>query len=135
MEVDAKQPVSVNEFDRMAAYWVMTFVGNPRIAVRLWDGNEFYFADGTPVGTMEFRDRSALLNLVLTQSVGFGEGYSKGKIEIHGDILAFSNEIARAITARRNQNYYLGKFRSLLKALRGNGLTRSFTETRIRISP
>ncbi len=125
MEVDARQQVSVNEFDRMAAYWVMAVVGNPRITVRLWDGNEFYFADGTPVGTMEFRDRSALLNLVLTQSVGFGEGYSKGKIEIHGDILDFSNEIARAITARRNQNYYLGKFRSLLKSLRGNGLTRS----------
>jgi len=125
LEVDVKQPVSANEFDRMAAYWVMAFAGNPRIAVRLWDGNEFYFADGTPVGVMEFRDRSALLNLVLTQSVGFGDGYSKGKIEIHGDILDFSNEVARAITYRQNQNYYISKFRSLLRGLRANTLTRS----------
>jgi cyclopropane-fatty-acyl-phospholipid synthase len=125
LEVDAKQPVSVNEFDRMVAYWVMTFVGNPRITVRLWDGNEFYFADGTPVGVMEFRDRKALLNLAVSQSVGFGEGYSKGKIEIHGDMLTFLREIARAISTRPNQNYYFSKLRSMLRAARGNTLSRS----------
>jgi len=125
LEVDVKQRVSVNEFDRLAAYWVMTVVGNPRITIRLWDGNEFYFADGTPVAVMEFRTRSALLNLVLSQSVGFGEGYSNGRIEIHGDILEFSNEVARAITTRRNQNYYASKLGSLLRAIRSNTLTRS----------
>lgn len=125
LEVDVKQRVSVNEFDRLAAYWVMTVVGNPRITVRLWDGNEFYFADGTPVAVMEFRSRSALLNLVLAQSVGFGEGYSNGRIEIHGDIIEFSNEVARAITTRRNQNYYASKLSSLLRAIRSNTLTRS----------
>ena len=125
LEVDAKQPVSVNEFDRMAARWVMIFVGNPRVTVRLWDGNEFYFADETPVGVMEFCDRSALLNLVFSQSVGFGEGYSQGKIKIHGDILEFSKEVARAIADRRNQNYYVCKLRSFLRAIRGNTLTRS----------
>ena len=125
MEVDAKQPVSVNEFDRTAAYWVMTFVGNPRISVRLWDGNEFYFADGTPVGVMEFHDRSALMNLAVSASVGFGDGYSKGGIEIHGDILEFLREVARAISARPNQNYYLSKFYSMLRAMRGNTQSRS----------
>ena len=125
MEVDVKQPVSVNEFDRIAAYWVMTVVGNPRVTVRLWDGNEFYFADGTPVGTMEFRDRRALLNLAFSQSVGFGDGYSEGRIRIHADILDFLREIARAISSRPNQNYYASKFLSMLRAVRGNTLTRS----------
>ena len=125
MEVDIKQPVSVNEFDRMAAYWVMTLVGNPRITVRLWDGNEFYFADGTPVGVMEFHDRKALLNLAFSQSIGFGDGYSDGKIEIHADILDFLREIARAISSRPNQNYYVSKFLSVLRAVRGNTLSRS----------
>jgi len=125
MEVDVKQPVLINEFDRQVANWVMTFAGNPRVVVRLWDGNEFYFADGTPIGVMEFRDRSALLNLAVSQSIGFGEGYSKGKIEIHADILEFLSEIARAISERRNQNYYVSKFRSMLRAIRGNTLDRS----------
>jgi cyclopropane-fatty-acyl-phospholipid synthase len=125
LEVDAKQQVSVNEFDRLVAHLIMKFVGNPRIAMRLWDGNEFYFADGSPVGVMEFRDRRALLSLILSQSLGFGEGYSKGKIRIHGDILEFLNEAARAIDGRRNQSYYYGKLRSMLRAMRGNTLSRS----------
>ncbi len=125
LDVDVKQPVSVNEFDRLIAYWIMTFVGNPRIAVRLWDGNEFYFADGMPVGVMEFRDRSAMVDLIFSQRVGFGEGYSKGKIVIHGDILEFLNEVSRAFAKRGDGSFYLDKFRSLLSAIRGNTLGRS----------
>ena len=125
MDVDAKQPVAVNEFDRLAAQWIMSVVGNPRIALRLWDGNEFYFADGTPVGVMELRDRRALLRLVAQGSVGLGEGYSKGTIKIHGDILEFLNEAARAVTRRRFSGYYWDKFRSLLFSIRGNTLSRS----------
>lgn len=125
MKVDAKQSVSVNEFDRFTVQAIMTLAGNPRIAVRLWDGNEFYFADGRPVGVMEFRNRRTLLGVALTASVGFGEGYSKGKIEIHGNILAFLNEVSRSATVRRNQSYYFGKIRSQLRAIRGNTLTRS----------
>jgi cyclopropane-fatty-acyl-phospholipid synthase len=125
LEVDAKQPISVNEFDRLATQWIMTVVGNPRIAIRLWDGNEFYFADGTPVGVMEFRERSVLTDLLVSQSVGFGEGYSKGKIEIHGDIVEFLREVSRAFVRRRNRSYYFAKFRSHLRAIRRNTLARS----------
>ena len=125
MEVDAKQQVSVNEFDRLAAYWIMKLVGNPRIAVRLWDGDEFYFADGRPVGVMEFHDRSALLSVAVSQSIGFGDGYTDGRIKIHGDILEFLSEVARSLAGRRNQNYYVSKFLSVVRALRENTLTRS----------
>jgi len=125
LDIEVKQPVSANQLDRLATNWIMTFVGNPRIAVRLWNGNEYYFADGTPVGAMEFRDRSALVDLIFSQRVGFGEGYSKGKIEIHGDILEFLNEVSRAFTKRGDGSYYLDKLRSLLRAIRGNTLGRS----------
>jgi cyclopropane-fatty-acyl-phospholipid synthase len=74
---------------------------------------------------MEFRDRKSLMNLAVSQSVGFGDGYCQGKIEIHGDILEFLREIARAIATRPNQSYYIGKLRSLLGAIRGNTLRRS----------
>ena len=125
LEVDVKQPVSVNEFDRLAVYWIMTVIGNPRITVRLWDGNEFYFADGTAVGEMEFRDRSTLLSLAISQSTGFGDGYSNGRLVVHGDILEFLREVARAISSRPNQNYYVSKALSMLRAVRGNSLSRS----------
>ncbi|MFQ6004948.1 MAG: class I SAM-dependent methyltransferase [Woeseia sp.] len=125
MEVHVKQLVPVYEFDRLAANWIMKFVGNPRIALRLWDGHEFYFADGAPVGVLEFLNRSALLDLLFFQSVGFGEGYSKGKIRIHGNLLDLLNEAAGAVTGSGYGSYYFDRFRSLLRAIRGNTLARS----------
>ena len=109
----------------MVAHWISAFVGFPRIAIRLWNGNEYYFGEGPPVGTMEFHTRGALLDLIISLRIGFGEGYSKGKIDIHGDILDIFNEFAWAFARRGDRSYYLGKLQSLLGAIRGNSLTRS----------
>jgi len=109
----------------MVANWICSIVGNPRIAIRLWNGTEYYFGDGTPIGTAEFRDRRALLQLVFSLRVGFGEGYSKGKIDIHGDILEVLNEFSRAFARRDNRSYQRDKLQSLLGAVRGNSLRRS----------
>ena len=103
----------------------MSLLGNPRIAIRLWNGNEFYFADGVPVGVVEFLDRSVLARIIVSPQVGFGEGYSKGRIEIHGDILEMLNEVSRTLAMRSRSNYTLGKLRSRLRAMRGNTLSRS----------
>ena len=84
----------------MIANWICAFVGYPRIAIRLWNGTEYYFGEGTLVGTMEFHTRGALLDLVFSPRIGFGEGYSKGKIDIHGDILDIFNEFAWAFARR-----------------------------------
>ena len=109
----------------MVANWICAFVGYPRIAIRLWNGTEYYFGEGTLVGTMEFHTRAALLDLVFSPRIGFGEGYSKGTIDIHGDILEIFNEFAWAFARRGDRSYYLGKLQSLLGAIRGNSLTRS----------
>ena len=53
---------------------------------------------------------------------GFGEAYSKGLIEIHGDFLAFINEITAAITRKRQDEYLAPKMRSMLSAIRANTL-------------
>jgi cyclopropane-fatty-acyl-phospholipid synthase len=109
----------------MVANWICAFVGYPRIAIRLWNGTEYYFGEGKPVGTMEFHTRGALLDLIISLRIGIGEGYSKGKIDIHGDILEIFNEFAWAFARRGDRSYYLGKLQSLLGAIRGNSLTRS----------
>ena len=125
MEVEAKQTVSANQFDRMVANWICSFIGNPRISIRLWDGEEYYFGKGSPVGAMEFHDRRALLDLVFSPRVGFGEGYSKGKIDIHGDLLEIFNEFSWAFARRANRSYHRDRLQSLLGAIRGNTPSRS----------
>jgi cyclopropane-fatty-acyl-phospholipid synthase len=93
--------------------------------IRLWNGDEFPVTNERPVACMEFRQRRAVLELLRSPSLGFGECYSKGLIEIHGDLLAFMNEVAAAITRSREGSYYGPRIRSILYAMRVNSLTRS----------
>jgi cyclopropane-fatty-acyl-phospholipid synthase len=125
LEVEAKQPVSAYQFDRMVANWICSFIGNPRIAIKLRNGAEYYFGEDTPIGTMEFHDRRALLDLIFSRRIGFGEGYSKGKIDIHGDMLEIFNEFSWAFARRSNRSHHRDKLQSLLGAIRGNTLRRS----------
>jgi cyclopropane-fatty-acyl-phospholipid synthase len=125
LEVKTKEGISSNRFDRTVANLICAFVGYPRIAIRLWNGTEYYFGDRPRVGTMEFHTRRALVDLLISLRVGFGEGYSKGKIDIHGDMLEIFDEFAWSFARRGDRSYYLGKLHSLLGALRGNSLARS----------
>ena len=99
---------------------LMKTVGNPEISVRLWDGSEFDVTDRPSAGTLEFCDRRALLRLLTSPSVGFGECYTDGLLEVHGDFLAFMNAVTRAITSKRAGSYHRNRLCSRLHALRQN---------------
>ena len=125
MRIETSQRLDERSFDRSLVLWLMRLVGNPRISVRLWNGDEFAVTDARPVACMEIRQRRAVLELLMSPSVGFGECYSQGLIEIHGDFLAFANEITASVTDKRDRAYYGPKLRSLLYAMRRNSPTRS----------
>jgi len=125
MSVDTSRSLTERDFDRSLIRWIMKLVGNPDISIRLWNGDEFRVTEARPVACMEFRSRRAVFELLRSPSVGFGECYSKGLIEIHGDILEFINEITAALTRKREHGYYGPKLRSLLYAMRVNSLARS----------
>jgi cyclopropane-fatty-acyl-phospholipid synthase len=125
MSVETRRVLDERSFDRSVIRWIMKSVGNPRISVRLWNGDEFRITEARPVACLEFRSRRAVFELLRSPSVGFGECYSKGLIDVHGDFLAFANEITAAITRHRHNSYYLSRLRSLLHAARRNSLSRS----------
>jgi cyclopropane-fatty-acyl-phospholipid synthase len=75
---------------------------------------------------MELKERRAAFDLLRGRSVGFGEGYTEGRIEIHGDLLAFVNEITAAITNKNADRFYGPRIGSLLHAMRDNSLTRAW---------
>jgi len=126
MSIDTSQSLVQRDFDHSVIRWIMKGVGNPRIMIRLWNGDEFPVTDERPVACMEFRQRRAVFELLRSPSLGFGECYSKGLIEIHGDLLAFMSEVAGVMTRKREGSYYGPKIRSLLYAMRGKSLTRSW---------
>lgn len=125
MDVEASPRFADTEFDRRALGFIMRHVGNPRVMLRLWNGDDFSVSDGNPVACIEFRQRRAIFELIASPSVGFGECYSKGLIDIHGDFLACANEIARSFTRQRDRRYYWHKLRSMVASMRGNSLSKS----------
>ena len=126
MSLDTRQRFVERDSDRSLIRWVMKFFGNPRISIRLWNGEEFQLTDARPVACLEFRERRALLELLRSPSVGAGECYAKGLIEVHGDFLTFINEITTARSAKREGSYHRSKIQSMLYALRSNTLARSW---------
>jgi len=125
MDTETSRSLAEPQFDRSLIRWVMQRIGNPRISIRLWNGDEFPITDERPIACMEIRERRAIFELLRSSSVGFGECYSQGLIEVHGDLLAFSNEVTTAIANKRDNSYYGPKLRSLLYAMNYNSLNRS----------
>lgn len=126
MDVRTSQNLAESSFDRQLIRWIMGYVGNPRISVRLWNGDEFRVTDAPPIACLEFCRRRAVFELLRSPSIGFGECYSKGLIEVHGDLLAFVNEVTAAHTRKRDRRYHWPRIGSILHALRSNSLARSW---------
>ncbi len=64
--------------------------------ITLWNGEEFATAPGEPASRVHFRDRAAFLQLLVQPDLGFGDGYSEGRIEVDGDIVGFLERVYRA---------------------------------------
>ena len=64
--------------------------------VALWNGEEFATAPGVPIARVRFRERSVFLGVMMNPDLGFGDGYSDGRIELEGDLVAFLESVFRA---------------------------------------
>jgi cyclopropane-fatty-acyl-phospholipid synthase len=125
MDAEHSQSLSGRSLDRSVVLALMRWIGNPRISVRLWTGEEFPVTGEPPVACLEFRSRQALVRLLRSPSVGFGEGYTRGLFEVHGDFLAFVNEVTAALRRRQAGSYHLPRLQSVLHSLRRNTPSRS----------
>ncbi|HVS35852.1 MAG TPA: cyclopropane-fatty-acyl-phospholipid synthase family protein [Gemmataceae bacterium] len=59
------------------------------LTILLWNGEEFATTPGVPIASVRFRERSAFLGALLNPDLGFGDGYTDGRIEVEGDLVAF----------------------------------------------
>jgi cyclopropane-fatty-acyl-phospholipid synthase len=126
MRAETRHVVAEHAVSRSLIGWIMRRAGNPNISIRLWNGDEFRMTAALPVACMELCKRRAVLRLLLSPSMGFGEGFSNGLIKIHGDLRAFANEVTAAMTRHREGRYYGPKIRSMLSAIHSNTLLRSW---------
>ncbi len=68
---------------------LLTALGNPDIAFRLWNGEEISGVrrPRTAEVTVEIKQPHALWGIVANPDLYFGDAYSDGAIEVHGDLL------------------------------------------------
>ncbi|MDX1499964.1 MAG: cyclopropane-fatty-acyl-phospholipid synthase family protein [Woeseiaceae bacterium] len=125
MKAQTSHGVAERNLDGSLIRWFLLRAGRPRIAVRLWTGAEIRVTDERPVATMVINSRRALLNMLRSPSVGFGEAYMHGGIEIEGDMLAFVNEATAAWTRSTAGRYLLPRIGSALYAIQRNTLGRA----------
>jgi cyclopropane-fatty-acyl-phospholipid synthase len=125
MDIEVNRKQAEHGLDHHVVQWFLNQAGNPNISMRLWTGDEVSTSGRRPAGCIELRSRRALLELLHSPSMGLGECYSKGLIDVHGDILAVANEITAALTRKRSGRYYGPKARSMLHAISVNSKNKS----------
>ncbi len=80
-------------FDRFLLRKLLQIGGRPSIEVQLWDETRFKAATESPTATLEFKNRAAFYSVLRNREVGFGDRYSDGSVEVHGDLLEFLCEV------------------------------------------
>jgi cyclopropane-fatty-acyl-phospholipid synthase len=83
--------------DRWLAARLVSSIGHPPVEFTLWDGENVYTPPGESTGRVVFRDRGALLATIAEPELGFGDGYSAGRIEIAGDLVKVLFGVYRAM--------------------------------------
>jgi cyclopropane-fatty-acyl-phospholipid synthase len=72
--------------DRWLLNRIVATLGRPPVTFALWDGSTVA-PEGESIGTITFKNRSILYRVIAFPEVGFGDGYSQGRIEISGDFV------------------------------------------------
>ena len=83
-------PSNVEQFLLRKVYQA---TGRPPIAIQLWDDSRVEDSDLSSEITLKFNARSALYSVLKNRDIGFGDCYSDGSIEVHGDLVEFLCEM------------------------------------------
>jgi cyclopropane-fatty-acyl-phospholipid synthase len=87
--------------DRWLLARVQRLVETSAIRFELWDGFAVPETATSPVATIHFNSRSALLAWVRDPELNFGEGYMSCEVEIRGDLEQLLEVTYRALIGRR----------------------------------
>jgi cyclopropane-fatty-acyl-phospholipid synthase len=81
---EPREPRGSTSVAHFALRRLLGAIGRPPISFRLWDGAEI--GEERATARVRLRDSGALWRLVRNPSLGFGEMYTEGRLEIEGDL-------------------------------------------------
>ncbi len=106
LDFDAKPVVPTtgtpSRVDRWMVRTLLRALNDAPIAIRLWNGQTFYWGQARPEVTLKIRERRALRQLFVDPDLYFGDAYSAGRIGVEGDLLEFLNLVTRNLPQSNN---------------------------------
>lgn len=93
--------------DRWALGRIRHSVAFAPIRFMLWDGFELAPPAGSPVATIFFKNRRALLSWVWDPDLNFGETYMFGAVDVRGDLVALLEAVYRALPVSGGRAWWL----------------------------
>jgi len=86
---DGSSSPGVTGLERRLARRVLEMLGEPRLRLVLWNSEELRLSDAPAAGRIVLRERRVIRDLLLQPgSIGFGEAYTSGRLEVEGDLTA-----------------------------------------------
>jgi cyclopropane-fatty-acyl-phospholipid synthase len=87
-------------FDRLMLAPLQRKLKEVSVRLVLWDGTSLYDSAEPPIATVQIRDRGMLMGLLRHRELAFGEGYSDGRLTVHGNLVALLEAIYRTCSPR-----------------------------------
>jgi cyclopropane-fatty-acyl-phospholipid synthase len=89
---------SAGSLNRWLLKRIVAALGHPPVTFALWDGSTVA-PERESLGTVTFKDCRTLYRVIAFPEIGFGDGYSEGRIEISGDFVQVLNQAFVSIDA------------------------------------
>jgi len=97
-------------------------IGHPRVRLSLGQDEAFPAADADVLATVSIADQRTLAALALNPEIGFGEGYSQGRIEVQGDLVRFLEAVLESIRSANKTGWHSKLISGWLDRMQANSL-------------
>jgi cyclopropane-fatty-acyl-phospholipid synthase len=93
----ARRAEPVRPWHRYLMNKVLTVIGKPPLAARLWDGQQICPSERSPLATIVVHNAATLRRIALNPFFQFAESYANGQVDIIGDLVETISAVNRSI--------------------------------------
>ena len=93
-----------SRIERWAIRKLHTLMGNPAIQFVLWNGEKLPDFNTPPNRRLHINDRQTLWRLVINPDLHFGDAFTRGALDVEGDLVSFLETVYRSVPTANRQH-------------------------------
>jgi cyclopropane-fatty-acyl-phospholipid synthase len=95
----------VRPWHRYLMHKLLTAIGKPPLAARLWDGQQICPSERSPLATIVVHNAATLRRIALNPFFQFAESYANGQVDIIGDLVETISAVNHSIHASAKASF------------------------------